>query len=145
FPIKVAAVVNDYTLGGMAIFLDRKTAAGLIDLGPVDLYLISCANGQAAEAKTALANVAERNGLVLHSFPNLRRDLDRLIGGITGTLYGLLALGFLIGGFGVANTLAMSVLEQTRQIGLLRIVGMSQRQIGRVVMVESVLLGLVSA
>jgi putative ABC transport system permease protein len=144
-PVTVAAVVNDYTLGGMAIFLDRKTAGRLSDLGPVDLYLISCANGQAEDAKATLTNIAEKNKLALQSFPSLRRDLDRLIGGITGALYGLLALGFLIGGFGVANTLAMSVLEQTRQIGLLRIVGMSQRQLGRLIFVESIFLGLVSA
>ena len=56
----------------------------------------------------------------------------------------LMAVGFLVGGFGVANTLAMSVLEQTRELGLLRIVGMSRRQVGRLVLVESIFLGLAS-
>jgi putative ABC transport system permease protein len=142
--LTMAGEVNDYTFGGLAIFLDRDAAAALFDLGQVDFHVITCKSGQTATAQASLETLARSHGLALQSFAELRRELDEQIGGITGALYALLAVGFLVGGFGVANTLAMSVLEQTRELGLLRIVGMSRRQISRLVVVEALFLGLAS-
>jgi len=53
-------------------------------------------------------------------------------------LYVLLALSVLIAVLGIINTLALSVFERTREIGLLRAVGMSRRQLRRMITVESV-------
>ena len=49
----------------------------------------------------------------------------------------------MIGGVAVANTLTMSVFEQTREIGLLRVVGMTRRQVRKMVACEALLLGIV--
>ena len=51
----------------------------------------------------------------------------------------LLALSVGIAILGIVNTLALSVLERTRELGLLRAVGMSRRQVKRMVRVEAVL------
>ena len=51
-------------------------------------------------------------------------------------------MGFVIGGVAVGNTLSMSVLEQTRELGLLRIIGMTRRQVRKLVLWESLLLGI---
>ncbi|HET7327196.1 MAG TPA: FtsX-like permease family protein [Nocardioidaceae bacterium] len=53
-------------------------------------------------------------------------------------IYALLALALVIAVLGVVNTLALSVIERTREIGLLRAVGMSRRQLRRMVRLESV-------
>jgi putative ABC transport system permease protein len=47
-----------------------------------------------------------------------------------------------VGSLGVANTVTMNVLEKTRTLGLLRAVGMTSGQVSRLVVLESVLLGL---
>jgi putative ABC transport system permease protein len=52
--------------------------------------------------------------------------------------YGLLALAVVIAVLGVANTMAMSVGERTREIGMLRAVGASRREVRRMVRLESV-------
>jgi putative ABC transport system permease protein len=52
----------------------------------------------------------------------------------------LLVLSVLIAVLGIINTLALSVLERTRELGLLRAVGMSRRQVKRMVRVESVVI-----
>jgi putative ABC transport system permease protein len=63
------------------------------------------------------------------------RQIDQLVQFFTL----LLALSVGIAVLGIVNTLALSVLERTRELGLLRAVGMSRRQVKRMVRVESVL------
>jgi putative ABC transport system permease protein len=58
---------------------------------------------------------------------------------------GLLALALLIAVLGIANTLALSVVERTHEIGLLRAVGMSRGQVRRMVAGESVVTALFGA
>ncbi len=57
----------------------------------------------------------------------------------------LLALSVLIAVLGIVNTLALSVIERTREIGLLRAVGMGRGQLRRMVRLESVLISLYGA
>jgi putative ABC transport system permease protein len=61
---------------------------------------------------------------------------------ILNLVYVLLAMALVIALFGIANTLALSVLERTREIGLLRAVGMSRAQVRSTVRWESVLIAL---
>jgi putative ABC transport system permease protein len=58
-------------------------------------------------------------------------------------LYALLALAVVIGILGVVNTLALSVMERTREIGLLRALGLTRRQLRTVVRTESALIAVV--
>ena len=60
-----------------------------------------------------------------------------------GLIYALLALAILIAIFGIVNTLALSIFERTREIGLLRAVGMSSRQVAPMVRWESVIIALI--
>jgi len=54
----------------------------------------------------------------------------------------LLMLAVVIGGLGIANTLALSVFERTREIGLVRAVGATRRQVATSITIESILLTL---
>jgi putative ABC transport system permease protein len=47
--------------------------------------------------------------------------------------------------FGIVNTLALSIYERTRELGLLRAVGMSRRQVRRIVRYEAVITALIGA
>ncbi|RKE19360.1 ABC transporter permease [Streptomyces sp. TLI_171] len=60
-------------------------------------------------------------------------------------VYGLLGLTIVVAVLGVVNTLALSVIERTREIGLLRAIGLSRRQLRRVVRLESVVIALFGA
>lgn len=60
-------------------------------------------------------------------------------------IYGLLALAILIASLGILNTLALSVFERTREIGLLRAIGLSRRQLRAMVRLESVTITLLGA
>ncbi|MGL5858570.1 MAG: ABC transporter permease [Angustibacter sp.] len=64
---------------------------------------------------------------------------------ILGILYALLALSIVIAALGILNTLALSVFERTREIGLLRAVGLTRRQLRRTIGQEAVLTALFGA
>jgi len=64
---------------------------------------------------------------------------------LLGIVYALLALAVLIALIGIVNTLMLSVFERTREIGLLRAVGMKRRQIRSMVRSESVIISVFGA
>ncbi|HEY1598737.1 MAG TPA: FtsX-like permease family protein [Pirellulales bacterium] len=146
FNVKIAGLVGDYMLGGLVTYLDRATAAKIVDLGPAETYMVRATPGTSMESfATGLEPFAAEEGLIVQSLADLRGRLDRLINGIVAGLWLLLAMGFVVGGIAVANTLTMSVLEQTRELGLLRIVGMTRGQTRKLVLCESSLLGILGA
>jgi putative ABC transport system permease protein len=65
-------------------------------------------------------------------------DVDQLL----NMIYVLLALAVIIALMGIANTLALSIFERTRELGLLRAVGMSRSQLRSTVRWESVIIAL---
>ncbi|MFY1631975.1 ABC transporter permease [Solwaraspora sp. WMMB335] len=65
---------------------------------------------------------------------------NALVDTLLGIFYVLLALAVVVAFLGIVNTLVLSIYERTRELGLLRAVGMSRRQIRRMVRVESLLM-----
>ena len=60
-------------------------------------------------------------------------------------LYVLLALSVIVSLFGIVNTLVLTVFERTREIGMLRAIGMTRRQVRRMIRHESVITALIGA
>src|SRR5205085_9289982 len=58
---------------------------------------------------------------------------------LIGLLYALLGLAIVIAVLGIINTLALSVIERTREIGLLRAIGLRRNQLARMITVEAAL------
>ena len=80
------------------------------------------------------------------------QDLQEYIEAQTGPIntflqivYGLLGLAIVIALIGIANTLSLSILERTRELGLLRAVGMSRRQLRRTVRYEAAIIAVFGA
>jgi len=86
-----------------------------------------------------------------NDFPNIdvlsrqeyRVDQQQQVDLVLGVVAALLLLAQIIAVVGIVNTLALSVYERTHEIGLLRAVGMSRRQIRRMVRGESVLIAFI--
>ena len=142
---RVGAKVNDYTMGGMVVYLAEKPARELVNLTAPNMYIIHAApDANREQLRARVEEISQEQQVICRSFDDMRKGLDRLINGIVGALWGLIGIGFVVGGVAVANTLTMSVLEQTRELGLMRIIGMTRWQVRRLVLWEAILLALVS-
>ena len=139
--VKIAALVVDYTSGGASLLLRRDVAARLFGMEAADIVLVTAEPGAMASLRDPLQRIAESHGMLLRSFENVQAFINGIVGGVVNSLWMILGLGFVVGSLGVANTVTMNVLEKTRTLGLLRAVGMTSGQVTRLVVLESVLLG----
>jgi putative ABC transport system permease protein len=89
----------------------------------------------------------------LEDFPNAKAQtrekfIDNQISGLSSILnilYVLLALSVIVSLFGIVNTLVLTVFERTREIGMLRAIGMTRRQVRRMIRHESIITALIGA
>jgi putative ABC transport system permease protein len=98
---------------------------------------------------------AVRGGLdkALRQFPNVdvqdqtefRQQQEQQIDTLLGLITALLLLAIIIALVGIVNTLALSIFERTREIGLLRAVGMSRRQVRGMIRWEAVVIAVFGA
>ena len=96
----------------------------------------------AGELERALAPYAD---VKVQSKSEFVTDQSAWVDQILGLFYVLLGLAVIVSLFGIVNTLALSVLERTRELGMLRAIGMSRRQVRRIVRHESVVTALIGA
>jgi putative ABC transport system permease protein len=90
----------------------------------------------ARAADAALKPFPATDALSIDQFKKKQEDnLNQLV----GLVFALLALSVIVALLGIVNTLALSVHERTRELGMLRAVGMSRRQVRRMVRAESVI------
>jgi putative ABC transport system permease protein len=75
----------------------------------------------------------------------LKEAREEQIDGVVKLVYALLAFAILISLFGIANTLALSIHERTRELGMLRAIGMSRRQVRTMIRYEAVITALIGA
>ncbi|WP_243713450.1 FtsX-like permease family protein [Actinomadura sp. 6K520] len=104
---------------------------------------------------TERADAATRSALesALRGYPNLevadqaslKEDARGEVDGFVTFLTILLIMSVVIAAVGVINTLALSVIERTREIGLLRAIGISRRQLRRMIRLESIMIAVFGA
>jgi putative ABC transport system permease protein len=113
---------------------------------PDDAFILAGGQGE----PDALARAPERS---LADFPvakaqTLAENKDETgdqVNQLLGLVYALLSLSVIVALLGIVNSLALAVHERTRELGLLRAVGMSKRQMRRMVRAESVITALIGA
>jgi ABC-type antimicrobial peptide transport system permease subunit len=114
---------------------------------PRNLYSFLRMKGGETDANTKALEAA------LADFPNAKAQtrqgfIDNQISGLSSVLnilYVLLALSVIVSLFGIVNTLVLTVFERTREIGMLRAIGMTRRQVRRMIRHESVITALIGA
>jgi len=96
-----------------------------------------------ADAQAAIDNVAkDYPGADVRDRAGFKKELSKPVDQLLGLIYVLLLLAIFIALLGIANTLALSILERTRELGLLRSVGMTRPQLRSTIRWESVIIAI---
>jgi putative ABC transport system permease protein len=75
----------------------------------------------------------------------LKESREEQVGQLVNLVYALLLLAIVVSLFGIANTLALSIHERTRELGMLRAIGMTRRQVRTMIRYEAVITALIGA
>jgi putative ABC transport system permease protein len=127
--------VGEAAIVGYADAVERFGASG------ADFFAIRYAPGAEATSGPLLDEVAGAYALTPTPLTALESAVGSAIDRIIGLFDAVALLAVLVAGLGVANTFAMSVIERVPEIGVLRATGMTRRQVGRMVLVEALMLG----
>lgn len=148
--LKVAAITSDEgNIDKGVMYISTATAEQYI---PADrmprpfMLLAKAADGKADSAYAGVkAALAEYPQYDVRNQTDYKKSLKDQVGQLLNMVYGLLALAIIVAVLGVVNTLALSVVERTREIGLMRAIGLSRRQLRRMIRLESVVIALFGA
>jgi putative ABC transport system permease protein len=136
--------------GGASVFGDMAISTALFDrsyANPQNLYAFIEMRGGVTPANTRTLEAA------LGGFPDAKVQTKaqfkkNQLSGLNlllNLLYVLLSLSIIVSLFGIVNTLVLTVFERTRELGMLRAVGMTRRQVRRMIRHESVITALLGA
>lgn len=141
--VRITGIATVYQMNGMVAYMEGQKAKEIMGVSGVDTYIISAKSSALSSVGAALKNICVEQGLFLHPFAELREKLNSKLDGVIGSLWGLMGLGFVMGALGMANTLMMNVLEQTRELALLRVVAMTRRQVRKTILAQAAIIGFI--
>ena len=150
-PLRVVALIDGEKVAGLF-----QGATGLVDLSTYDANFASSVDALVyvrTRDRNDVAGTKKRLEAAVAAYPTARvSDLASYKTLVKGQLapflrfiFALLGVSVVIAGIGVANTLKLSVTERTRELGLLRAVGMSRGQARSMVRWESVVISVFGA
>ncbi len=143
------SVVGIYeSAGALSGYLVNRSAiveAG-IDIGDTVVYLKIDSSADPAAVQTALTDaLAEYPMVTVQSQTEYKDQISSSVNQLLLVMIMLLSLAILIAVLGIVNTLVLSVIERTREIGMLRAIGALRRQIRAMVVLEALIIAVYGA
>jgi len=139
----VAAVAVAYESDAGVIWMDLYTYRKYWKDSVMDLYEIMVTPGADIEtvSKAILERLGKERSLFAVPAREFRNEIMRVLDRSFTLNNAVVIIEMIIAGFGIVITLLASVLERTREIGILRSIGMTRHQVSGIVILESMLLG----
>lgn len=141
--LTIVAIYGDGDLAGSYLVGNAVLEANVADQFD-SMVFVRLAEGVDDEAGTAaVTEAASQHPLAtVQDRDSFKASMAEQIDMMLNLIYALLALAVVIALLGIANTLALSIFERTRELGLLRAVGMTRAQVRATVRWESVIIAL---
>ncbi len=137
-PFTLVGLVDGRAWAGIAAIPaeDWLSAFEMDQISQVDVKAVTGVSAE--QLKTAIEPVlADFPNVSVRTFEDLQNETESQLNGLLTFVLALLALAVVIGMLGVTNTMALSVFERTREIGLLRAVGLDRRLTRWMVRIEA--------
>jgi putative ABC transport system permease protein len=114
---------------------------------PQDQFVFFNVDGGATKANDAKLDQAMKGypNAKVQTRQEFKHNQASFLGNILNILYVLLALSVIVSLFGIVNTLVLTIFERTRELGMLRAVGMTRWQVRTMIALESVVTALIGA
>jgi len=150
------------TIGFGSYGVSRLHIGGIFtNVGPLSDYLVSTATftadtGRQVDTVDLVKAAASARGPLTHAlagYPGAQllnqaayaQSRSSMLSSLLGLVTALLALAIIIALLGIANTLALSIVERTRELGLLRAIGMRRGQLAQMIAAESAIIAVIGA
>lgn len=141
--LRVAGVIREYSAGGLILQMDLDAAQDVFSIPSPQVYGIRAEPASRTEVERSLRSLATEFRLIFQSLADLKDLVRTIASGITSQLFLILMLALVIAAFAIVNSLTMNVIEQTRHLGLLRVVGMQRSQAVRMFLMQSLIVGVI--
>jgi putative ABC transport system permease protein len=142
-PVQVAVIYQHDDLVGDAFVSTDGFDAHYPQHPAKQVYLLAAPGADQTKVEAALNQVvASYPTAKVEDVAQFKADQTGGVTSLLGLIDVLLLLAVLIALLGIVNTLALSILERTRELGLMRAVGMSRRQTRSIIRWESVITAL---
>ena len=145
---KVAGIVETVFAGGQTVGMSLKTIERVYGVtADSDLAVKASSDDARPDLEAAVEKIVEKDypNLTVLSNEELKSQVEEQLNQTFGIFNALVGVAIFVSLFGVINTLAMSVIERTREIGVLRALGSTRWQIRRTIAAESLVIALIGA
>lgn len=144
----VVGIVETVIFGGQTVGMSLETMREVYGVtADSELALKAASPAVRDELQTGVERILRRDypNLTALSNEELKSDVEAQVNEQFGVFYAIVGVAIFASLFGIINTLSMSVLERTREIGVLRALGSTRWQVRRQVADESLVIGLIGA
>jgi putative ABC transport system permease protein len=144
--VRVVGVLKE-TGGGFAVNLDNAVAVPLADAQQfyeASSYTFIMARADSLDdVELATRNIKSSLGraVTVYSYESAKAQVNQVLGTVEAVLGGIAAISLIVAGIGIVNTMTISVMERTREIGVLKALGAKSRDVLSMFLSEAMLTG----
>jgi putative ABC transport system permease protein len=142
----ITGVYRDYSNDRGVVFMSRRNYTRLYNDDTINTVVIYLRPG--IELQWARRELERRFGPKFHAFTvtngEVRAEVMKIFDQTFLITYALLAVAIVVAVLGIVNTLAALIIERTRELALLRVLGMTVAEVRRMLVLESAVLGITS-
>ncbi len=143
---QIAAVIVDFYNQGLVVTGSWDDMRRYFRVSDASAYLLKVQSGYSVEDVRQRVDelYGRRDNLILESNQGIKQRIFRLMGQAFSMFDVLALIAVVVAALGVINTLTMNVMERTQEIGMLRGVGLTRRQVMAMVLSEAAVMGIIS-
>ncbi|MCW2989833.1 MAG: transporter permease, partial [Solirubrobacterales bacterium] len=143
--LRIIGLLDDKGLLRGDFTVTNQVLAATFGVDKDNFVFVGTAPGQAGPAQDRAKALLKAQFPQVEALSNAQfsDEFSKRINKLLALIYALLALTVIVALFGIVNTLVLSITERTRELGMLRAIGMSRRQVRGMIRMEAVIMSLI--